>query len=72
METAVFEEKVLNMLSNLQKEISVMKREIKYIKELISEEYLTEEEEQILEDALKHEKEGKLIPLDEIKRQLGI
>jgi cell shape-determining protein MreC len=72
METITFEQKVLGVLSSMQKEMSVMKHDVEYIRKQMSETYLTDEEEQLLEEALKHEKEGKLISLNEMKKQLGI
>ena len=33
---------------------------------------LTEEEKILLEESYIHEKEGKLIPLEEVKKELGI
>ncbi len=33
---------------------------------------LTEEEKKLLEESYIHEKEGKLIPLEEVKKELGL
>ena len=66
METIAFEQKILNMLSSMQKDISAVKHEIEYIKKQVGEEYLTEEEEKLLEESLKYEKEGKLLTTEEV------
>lgn len=56
METSAFKQKVSDVLSSIQKEVSVMKHDIVHIKKQVSEAYLTEQEEKLLDDALKHEK----------------
>ena len=66
MEAVVFEQKVLNLLGNMQKDINAVKHEIKYIKKQVSEEYLTGEEEKVLEETLKYEKERKLLTAEEV------
>lgn len=33
---------------------------------------LTKEEKKLLEESYRHEKEGKLIPLEEVKKELGL
>jgi predicted secreted protein len=66
MESVVFEQKVLNLLQSLQKDINEVKHEVEYIKKQVSEEYLTVEEEKLLEDTLRYEKEGKLLTAEEV------
>ncbi|ODS35272.1 MAG: hypothetical protein A7316_01900 [Candidatus Altiarchaeales archaeon WOR_SM1_86-2] len=68
MEAVAFERKVLSMLGSMRKDISAVKHEVEYIKKQVSEEYLTEDEEKLLEDALKYEKEGKLLTTEEVFR----
>ena len=53
MESVVFEQKVLNLLQSIQKDINEVKHEVEYIKKQVSEEYLTVEEEKLLEDLFK-------------------
>ena len=66
MEAVVFEQKVLNLLSSMQKDISSVKHEVEYIKKQVSEEHLTGEEEKLLEETLKYEKEGKLLTAEDV------
>ncbi len=66
MESVVFEQKVLNLLQSIQKDINEVKHEVEYIKKQVSEEYLTVEEEKLLEDTLRYEKEGKLLTAEEV------
>ena len=47
MEAVVFEQKVLKLLGNMQKDINEVKHEVEYIKKQVSEEYLTGEEEKV-------------------------
>jgi len=68
MEAVAFERKVLSMLGSMRKDISAVKHEVEYIKKQVSEEYLTEDEEKLLEEALKYEKEGKLLTTEEVFR----
>jgi len=66
MEAIVFEQKVLNLLGSMQKDINAVKNEVKYIKKQVSGEYLTDEEEKFLEETLISEKEGKLLTTEEV------
>jgi len=66
METIVFEQKVLNLLGSMQKDINVMKHEVEYIKKQMGGGYLTEDEERLLDEALKYEKEGKLLKTEDV------
>ncbi len=66
METIVFEQKVLNLLGSMQKDINAVKHEVGYIKKQVSEEYLTCDAEKLLEETLRYEKEGKLLTSNEV------
>ena len=67
MSETTFEKKVLDRLSHLEKGIGTMKQEIDLIKEkVVDDATLSEEDKKAIDDALKEEKEGKLLSKDQV------
>ncbi|MDP7180220.1 MAG: hypothetical protein QF824_03045 [Candidatus Woesearchaeota archaeon] len=67
MSETAFEKKVLDRLSHLEKGIGTMKQEIDLIKEkVVDDATLSEEDKKAIDDALKEEKEGKLLSKDQV------
>jgi hypothetical protein len=59
-------------LEKLYKEIMELRREIKLIKQnVIEEEFMTPEEEELLEIAIEEHKKGKTKRLEDLKKELG-
>ena len=65
MSETTFQKQVLAKLDNVE-------RSIHFILEHIEDSKLTDEEKQLLQESLKHEKEGKLISSKDLKKKLGI
>ena len=62
MSEAIFQKKVLDRLSHLEKGINTMKEEIGLIKErVVDDSILSEEDKNAIDEALKEEKERKLL-----------
>ena len=65
MSETTFEKQILARLDNVE-------RSINQIREHIEDSKLTDEEKQLLQESLRHEKEGKLISSKDLKKKLGI
>ena len=62
MSETVFQKKILDRLSNVEKGINIMKEEIGLIKEkIVDDSILSEDDKKAIDEALKEEKEGRLL-----------
>ena len=67
MNETTFEKQVLKRLINMEKGINSMKQEIDLIKErVVDDSILSEDDKEALDEALKEEKEGKLLSKDQV------
>ena len=67
MSETTFEKQVIERLSYLEKGINTMKREIGLIKEkVVDDAILSEDDKKAIDEALKEEKEGKLLSKDKL------
>ena len=67
MSETTFERQVLDRLSHMEKGINSMKQELDLIKErIIDDAILSEDDKKALDEALKEEKEGKLLSKNQV------
>ena len=66
METEI-ERRVLKELGEIKRELRIMKKQLMDL-----DIFLTEEEHKLLDESIKHEKEGKLVALDSVLKKLGV
>ena len=64
----IFQQQVLDKLENIEKNINSLKTEVDNIMEYIEDSKLTEEEQNLLEEALEDKKQGKLLSSKEVFR----
>ncbi len=64
---AEIEKRILKELSEIKKELKIMKKQLMDL-----DIFLTEEEHKLVNESIKHEKEGKLITLDSVLKKLGV
>ena len=60
---------VIDLLEEMGREISIIKKEVDYIKEFLEDSRLTEEEKRMIDKAVKAKKEGKLFTSREVFRE---
>lgn len=68
METQINPQEIMAKLAKLQLEMNFIREQMEDLEDVT----LTEEEKQLLDESLIHEKEGTLISADELKRELGV
>ena len=62
MSETVFQKRILDRLSHMEKGINIMKEEIGLIKErIVDDSILSEDDKKAIDEALKEEKEGRLL-----------
>ena len=67
MSETTFERQVLDRLSHMEKGINSMKQELDLIKErIIDDAMLSDDDKKALDEALKEEKEGKLLSKNQV------
>ena len=62
MSETIFQKRILDRLSHMEKGINIMKEEIGLIKErIVDDSILSEDDKKAIDEALKEEKEGRLL-----------
>ena len=61
MTEATFQKQILSRLENMEKNITTLKNEVGVIVDYIEDTKLSDEEKKLISEALKEEKEGKLL-----------